>query len=1381
MLVVVATAIAAWCVAVSARAQGVGDYTGASRSRSLAGKPRGGGVIPIDPRVSSLINTPQEEKPLEPIDVAADRVQLWETDEAQYIFLTGQAAVLQGVDGLRARQVVIKVTPAPTDRFPRRRRLEIHAEGNARPTGPRAKTLPRLDATLETDLDVNLSPYEPSGLVKLDHAPADPIVARTFPTANQPRAAARTVASRPGTPQQGMHFGSALGNANAAPPVAPETPTPPRDNPPPHVAEPKVDRQVTPSATKPAAPNVPPVVETPLVGSPIETPAAAPNVPPVATAATPLIKEGAGLPEMIVAEPPAQAASTAVAAQAAQVDQVAPAAVVKRDAAVAPVQFPLNRPRPPATPPTAKPDDEPPVELPPIEGAPTVPNVEKPLVEEPNGTPTPPGPGPDSPANATPAPGQSPRSTRPPGNANDDDLPALPGLTPPNPDEPVAPKPNGKPKEPITAPIAPGTQRIVNIYPLNGGPNFKWQNLPETQDGFLITVIRGGVNVVVDSPAKLGGTIDLAADNVVIWRKNAEKSKVKLVGPDGEVVEDAGEPMEIYLEGNVVVRQDERKVQGNGDQKTYRASQVYYDFRTERLVAIKGEVDMYAPSLIAPVRMTAPRIDQYRPIARDKKGKYVLGLAQIHADNTLMTGSRFPNPGYRFVSKSMDLSRVESTKKNPNSGKLVADPNDPNAPKDLTWLVDGRQNTFYTGPVPTFYWPRIYGNIDDLEPPFRQLGFTSNAFFGQMLFTDWNAFKILGKRKPQWIDLWNIDIDYLSLRGPALGTEVGYFGTNLVSDILDPYRADRKRDAGESPADPYPEFAGRYNGYFDAYGIRDIGRDDLGPGPAVVTNGPPGAGKAGYQRLFVPSFQTYRGKITARTMQSFFDEDTNLDDEDFRIQSELGASSDRNFRQQYFKRQFDMGLDQETLNYAVHQNQNTAWSILASGNLLPWNTVTSMLPQVDYYRFGDSLFDNEDSSIYDWLKASVNYSQHSGADYSITQTANEVNNKNLFAYIPYDPVSNTSGTLSTARFYTTHELDAPIKFTYFRLVPYVQGQLVGWNDQIAGNAVGRYWGAVGGKIDAMAWKAYPNAENELFNMHGLNHKINVLADYRNSASNVGLNQIGVTDQIDDNSYEFTRRYFAMTNYLNGVLPAQYDPRFLMLRRALSPISGPTDIQASMQTLHLGIHQRLQTKRGPEGRRRVVDYMTLDLDSTYFPNAAVDNFGKSFGQNMYNWEWYIGDRTSLISYGWFEFWKLGGQPIYNVNTNRNNNPLGLNVITSGISIARPPRANVFIGYTVINTGPINTSALNTSLSYWLSPKWYGTFSNSYDFGNGILLGSLFSFTRIGADYLTTVGIAANPLQNSYTFGFTVMPRISPSVRNGSSIGGSSLDTRYAPVQ
>jgi hypothetical protein len=251
-----------------------------------------------------------------------------------------------------------------------------------------------------------------------------------------------------------------------------------------------------------------------------------------------------------------------------------------------------------------------------------------------------------------------------------------------------------------------------------------------------------------------------------------------------------------------------------------------------------------------------------------------------------------------------------------------------------------------------------------------------------------------------------------------------------------------------------------------------------------------------------------------------------------------------------------------------------------------------------------------------------------------------------------------------------------------------------------------------------------------------------------------------------------------------LLPQQYDPRFLMLRRVTSPITGSTDIQGSIETIQLGIHQRLQTKRGPEGKRRIIDYVVFDLDTTYFPNANRDNFGKPWGQNMYNFEWYVGDRTSIVSYGWFEFFNIVGDPLYQVAKKNQLNPFGMNLTTTGININRPPRGNIFLGYTYFNTGPIQTSAFIMNYSYWMSPKWYTSFGTAYDFGNfgnPLLLGANASLTRVGADYFVSMGITAVPLQHSYMFAFEISPRLSPSLRLGSGSGLTKLDPRYAPVQ
>jgi hypothetical protein len=962
----------------------------------------------------------------------------------------------------------------------------------------------------------------------------------------------------------------------------------------------------------------------------------------------------------------------------------------------------------------------------------------------------------------------------PPGAAVEE-IPGPPGLPPeltgPGTALEPLPGPDGRPLPPMIReaipepdpnapagplPLLPGSQRFTRILPRNGGPSFSFETL-KTQDGVSITVVRGGVQIICE--AKEFGIIDLSADSAVIWRRTNPKTGV-LKGPNGEDIDDVGDPMEVYLEGNVIYLQDERKVAGNGDQKSFLGKSAYYDFRTSRFVLLDAELNMFGPGMIAPAKVLAPRIDQFRRLKQTPDGKYYLGRERIRADHTTTTGSRFPDPGYTFTSQSTDISRVVSQLTNPNTNQKVGQPGDPNPPQDLTWLIDSKNNVFWMGPIPVFYYPRFYGNADDLEPPVRAFIFRTNNYFGQQFLTDFNGFRIFGIKKPKQIDSWNIDVDELTARGLALGTEIGWNGRGITYDLTDPY-VTKKRPA-DNPG-------GEYFGFFDAWGIQDHGNDVLGPGPAVITNNNAEANK-GFQRSDVPAFQKYRGKITFRHMQSFLQPEAEQD-EDFRLQLEVGFASDRNFLEEYFQRVFTTGLDQETLAYMIRQQENRAWDVWTEANLNPWQTESQWLPRTDYYRLGDSLLGNR-----------ITYFQHSGADFANTHPAVEVNNPHTFAFLPYDPISNTSQVLRAGRFYTNHEIDLPFQFDFLRFIPYVQGQAVGWTNQIGGEPVGRVWGGAGARASIMASRAYPKVESELFNVHGFFHKLNFDVDARDAWSNVKLDTIGVQDDLDDNTYEYVRRYLAMTDYAGGLLPPQYDPRHLILRRMISPITGPTDIQASLESIQMSLHQRLQTKRGPEGRRRVIDYMTLDLTSTYFPYSSRDNFGKPFGQNMYNWQWFLGDRTSIISYGWFEFWNVGGQPLFAAtNVSRHNNPFGLNVVTSGISINRPPRGNVFIGYTVIDTGPINTSALSTSLSYWLSPKWYGSYSTVYDFGNAVLLGSMFSFTRIGADYLTTIGLTVDPQRTSYMFAFMLSPRISPNIRFGSGLGMAQFDSRYAPTQ
>lgn len=1000
-----------------------------------------------------------------------------------------------------------------------------------------------------------------------------------------------------------------------------------------------------------------------------------------------------------------------------------------------------NRPGPTAPPLTSQPVDEPPViDLPPIEGAQ---DVEVPNLRNPEDVPR-----------VEPLPGPREDQPAPPVNADD-----------------VGPKRRAAPPPPPTAPLQPGTFRVTTVWP-RSGRRMDVQSLPEQPDGTRVFLVRGGVNIVTRIPGR--GIIDIEAESAVIWKHPSTKKGEQVQGPNGEWLDSPNQPMEVYLEGNVILRQDEEKVAGKGDQRTFRAKQAYYDFVTDRAIVIDGEVDVFAPGFIAPMKVKSPRIEQFHKLIRRPDGTLVQDPdPEIRAEQTMMTGSRFPNPAYQINNRTVDLTRVTRSLTEPNSGRVLGNPNDPNAPMDLAWKYDARQNVFWMGWLPVFYWPRFVGETDDLEAPLRQIAFRSNNYLGQQVLSDWNGFKIFGIRRPSWIDNWNVDLDYLSARTkdfPALGSEMGWFGRDLIRDLTDPYHKIRT---------PGQNFTHDYFGYFDIWGLKDSGNDVLGSGPAIVTNGPPGAGKIGYQRSDVPPFQDFRGRFNIRHMQRFLPDDDEHRFEDLRLQLEIAYLSDRHFLEEYYKRLNETGLDQETLAYGQWQKDNWSWTLWAEANLQEFYTDTQWLPRLDYSRLGDS-----------FLNRWVNYSQHSGVDYANTHTDVMVNNPNLFAFMPFDPISNTSGPFQAFRAYTNHEINVPLNiYDIVRITPYLQGQLVGWSDQIGGGpfnqqgtgAMGRYWGAAGVHTETTAWKVYPNVENEILNIHGLNNKISFYGDFRAAYANHRLNSIAVQDDLDDNTYEFVRRYLAISSWTGGILPFPYDPRHLILRRTLSPITGTTDIQASVTTLQLGVHQRLQTKRGPEGKRRIMDWMVLDVNGTYFPDAQRDNFGVPWGQTMYNYQWFLGDRTSIISSGWFEFWDLVGSQVLNNYNVPGFNPKGLNVITTGISVSRPPRANVFIGYSVINTGPIQTSALNASLSYWLSPKWYGSFSTSYDFGNRILLGSMFSFTRIGKDYLTSIGLTVDPQRQSTMFAVQISPRLSPNMRLGSGVGLNQFDSRYAPTQ
>src|SRR5581483_6696592 len=179
---------------------------------------------------------------------------------------------------------------------------------------------------------------------------------------------------------------------------------------------------------------------------------------------------------------------------------------------------------------------------------------------------------------------------------------------------------------------------------------------------------------------------------------------------------------------------------------------------------------------------------------------------------------------------------------------------------------------------------------------------------GFQFTTTFNMYDLLGM-DPIPNTRWRLDADYLTNRGPALGSEFDYSGKSFFS----------------LPA--------HLTGIVKAYSIYDTGTDQLGGGRGPDDHHPNGRGRLLWQQ--------------------------NVQDlpEGFTLQSQVAPLSDKNFLEQYFKNEFDTGFNQETFAYLKQQQGNWAWSLLVQQDIRNWVTETSWLPRADGYLIGHSFFD----------------------------------------------------------------------------------------------------------------------------------------------------------------------------------------------------------------------------------------------------------------------------------------------------------------------------------------------------------------------------------------------------------------------------------------
>ncbi len=321
-----------------------------------------------------------------------------------------------------------------------------------------------------------------------------------------------------------------------------------------------------------------------------------------------------------------------------------------------------------------------------------------------------------------------------------------------------------------------GKQRIgARTFAVTGRggiePELKTQNRPDRGDS-VITISRGmrlmfgGASVQTSSGPMDLGTVLIEADRAVIW--TADLSRLM-----SQKIDDL--PVEVYIEGNVVFQQGQRKIY---------ADRMYYNVQAEYGMILGAEILTPAPQYEGIVRLKADVVQQ-----RSRENFLAYSAA--------LTSSRLGVPRYWLQSDRIELT----DRSNEPSGTMFGLPFAGKSDAQTGMQAKARHNFVYLEGLPVLYWPILNTNIDTSSFYVSGFSYRNDSIFGNQFLVDFDAYQIFGL---QGIDgtSWKLSADYLSNRGFAGGTNFDYNVPNLLF--------------------------GPAKGFLDFWGINDKGRDILG-------------------------------------------------------------------------------------------------------------------------------------------------------------------------------------------------------------------------------------------------------------------------------------------------------------------------------------------------------------------------------------------------------------------------------------------------------------------------------------------------------------------------------------------------------------------------
>ncbi len=807
------------------------------------------------------------------------------------------------------------------------------------------------------------------------------------------------------------------------------------------------------------------------------------------------------------------------------------------------------------------------------------------------------------------------------------------------------------PPAPVPVPSQPPFRRIRFSPRSDERLDFRFEAFPDNPERG-IAVINKGFNVIIEGIDKramadnqmmlAGNVVDLSADHAVIWGANPSKMHAE----DDETV--AGtDDFEIYMEGNIIFRDGERRIEAN---------RMYYDAKNELAYIIDGDLTMPLvglPGAKGSFRIKAQTIQK-------------LGNDTYTAKNGLATTSMLGEPTYSLHAKTM---RLDSS-------------------NDRQFLV-AENNYLAARKLPILYWPWMAADLKDPVFYIKQINYGYDSVDGHAVKTAWNPFQILNIRnRPRWLDA-DLAVDWIEKRGIGHGTHVTYTPPSFCG------------------------FGGPVKGAVGFWGISDSGKDRLGGSRRAV--GFPD--KYRYRVFWEHDQKINFGKSTT---------------DPWTLNASVGKVSDRNFMNYWYTRQWNDEENRTTRLGLKKICGNSSLSLFTEYALDDFYSNPNWLPRADHTWIGESLLGDR-----------LTWYEHTRVGFLNYHTAAAPTDPQDIAVttpLPWDlgPNSNVYGEV----FSTRHEFDLPFNVGPIRCVPYVLGDFSHWGKNQNDKSVDRFYGQAGVRLNLPFWKVFPGCSSRTWYVNGLAHKIDFDTEFSYGRADKPMDDLLMSDSLDSWSVEDARRRYKAGAYskLGNDFLLRFDPRYYALRSGMAGnVTAPNmEIADDMTLCRFGMTHRFQTKRGPVGHRRIIDWITLSAHFNYYPEAKY-NYGQNIGLIDYSALWNVGDRLALFSSGIYDTFEKGQ-----------------NVTRIGGMWERPDRGSLTLGVDRY-FGLFKQTLLNLSLRYDMNEKYSLTYATSYDMlNNWKNQGHTFMFSRTGESFRILVGLTYNEKTSKTSFTFGLEP-------------------------